>query len=392
MKKQPPKKLFKNLAFPIEDSAILRYSFRFPKMQSFFKKTSIKEGSRIFKLLLYKDVEIFIKDETTLMHTGTYKTLDACVSIAFCKKLGFKKIAFSSGANLGSAISEYAKKQGIETFSFHPTSTIEKLNPLFFNNKNSHVISVTKHEKAIKKLTKEFAQTYNIPLIPPLKWRFVASAFRALEIAEYSETNNKFDWIAQIVCAAYGPIGIYKEFEKLAKKYTFRAPKYLGLQQHANCPMVNAWQENQNHLCPRHINAKPAKYIEKALYNTNPAKSYPLLFDLLKKHGGNMLSVDLSDYTKATKFKKKLSKHKINFTTKTLDRRKEIVEKSGLLTLGGTLKAIDKGVVKKGESVLCLLTGGCGPFTEKTLIPANVIKKEKIKDAVKLLGTDFGLN
>jgi HAD superfamily hydrolase (TIGR01549 family) len=58
------------------------------------KNVSIQEGERIFYLMDYRGVPIYILDETTLMETGTFEALVAIISIGYCKKLGHKKAAY----------------------------------------------------------------------------------------------------------------------------------------------------------------------------------------------------------------------------------------------------------------------------------------------------------
>jgi hypothetical protein len=90
-------------------SLILRYhkSIDFHDLiKSDYEKVSIQEGAKIFELMDYNGVKIFIADESTLMAGGTFKSLEACMIIALCKKYRYNKIVFSSGANLGSALTQ----------------------------------------------------------------------------------------------------------------------------------------------------------------------------------------------------------------------------------------------------------------------------------------------
>jgi len=70
--------------YPAETSIVLRYRNAFTfgteeedaRFKYLLKCTSIREGARIFSLLNYKGVEIFVLDETSLMHTNTLKSID----------------------------------------------------------------------------------------------------------------------------------------------------------------------------------------------------------------------------------------------------------------------------------------------------------------------------
>lgn len=102
-----------------EQSIILRYhkSGLSCLTESDHLPVSQKEGTRIFHLFDYKKVPIFVLDETTLMTTNTFEALVAEITLAHCKKFGYKKIVFSSGGNLGVALSNYARPSDIEVFS-----------------------------------------------------------------------------------------------------------------------------------------------------------------------------------------------------------------------------------------------------------------------------------
>jgi hypothetical protein len=71
-------------------SIVLRYrnalTFGAPeedsKYKDILKVTSIREGARIFFLLTYRGVDIHILDESSLMHTGTLKSIDGCITIS----------------------------------------------------------------------------------------------------------------------------------------------------------------------------------------------------------------------------------------------------------------------------------------------------------------------
>ncbi len=77
--------------YSTEDSIVLRYAGAFSFSESptkdlafkaLLKETSIREGARITPVLTYRGVDIHLMDETSLMHTGTLKSVDGCVSIA----------------------------------------------------------------------------------------------------------------------------------------------------------------------------------------------------------------------------------------------------------------------------------------------------------------------
>src|SRR4029077_16479 len=67
-------------------------------------RTSIGEGLRVVSLLEYKDVAVDVLDATSLMATGTHKSIDGCVTTAHCLLSGYRRIVFESGGNTGTAL------------------------------------------------------------------------------------------------------------------------------------------------------------------------------------------------------------------------------------------------------------------------------------------------
>lgn len=360
-----------NTKIPAEKSILLRYNQDLDLLP-YLERVSISEGTRTFHLMDYKGVAIFVKDETTLMYAGTYKSLDAAFVTAQCLKEGIDKIVFSSGANLGQAISGYSNRFPIKTVYFHPHTTLFKVSPTFFGE-NSHIITVQKSEREVKEAAKLFAKASGFREVPTLEWRLKSSAFRGYGVYEDIQAQE-FDWIAQAVCAAFGPLGIYGVLHELLIKDEIKAvPKFLGIQQEANSPMVKAWKDRNSKIEERHLVLNPGPLMEPALYNTNPAKSYEALYEMLQKYGGELLSVGNEFYNRCELVITELKNKGISITE--IDGN--IIEKTGLITGVGILKAIDNGTIKKGERVLYLLTGGNVKGKDLGKIASDVIKPEE---------------
>jgi len=89
-------------AFDPGESLILRYhrGIGCDELSSDdYRRASLGEGVRILEFLEYKGVRVFLDDESTLMASGTFKSLEACFTMALCRKRGYRAAAFSSGAS-----------------------------------------------------------------------------------------------------------------------------------------------------------------------------------------------------------------------------------------------------------------------------------------------------
>jgi threonine synthase len=352
-----------------EKSIVLRYmnAIKFceahvedKKFKEWLKKISIREGARIFPLTTYKGVKIHILDETSLMRTNTLKSVDGCVSIAHCKLRGYNRVAFESGGNTGTAFTEYGQRAGLETFLFLPKDNIHLLDSKIFEAENSHLISV-EDTGLVKKAANLFCKSNGIIHIPEALWRYQASMLRGFFILEHMLLKEKFDWIIQTVSAAFGPVGIYRVFREF-KEELGPPPRFLGIQQKANCPMYTAWKSNK--AIPEPIEPPTGEeLLTRVMYDTQPHSygSYNELVNILNETKGDLTTVDHKEFYNLLEhdFNGKgilrlLHDNGIEITL----RDGEVVEKTGLLSLAGTLKEIDNGNISADARVLCCLTSG----------------------------------
>ena len=346
-----------------------------------YRRASLREGARILEFLEYKGVQIYLDDESTLMASGTFKSLEACFAMALCRKRGYRRVAFSSGANLGTALSLYGRAAGVETFFFHPDNTSWKLDKAFFATPAAHLISVDKPEREVKKAALLFAEVTGMPHIPAAEWRFVATGLRALFVFEaIRQRQLRFDWISQAICAGYGPTGFYDRAGQLLGEGAIgkeMVPKFLGIQQESCSPMVRAWRKRHPRLEADDVVTTSEDLLDRALYNTNPEGSYPLLHRHLLRYGGELRALRREEYERRLPLvRQQLANCGIHVKTRQVDGREEIMEKAGIMALAGTLEAIDEGTIRPGETVASFFTGGAGDFSGHEGVPECLITQE----------------
>jgi len=319
---------------------------------------SIREGARIVRLFTYKGVEINILDETSWMATGSLKSIDGCLTTAFCRREGARRTAFESGGNTGSALTLYGQRAGIETFFFCPAENTDLLDGSLFDGARAHLIGVSDRGR-LKELTRLFSEKTGIRHIPDKAWRYVAAMFRGLFILEHMLTVGGFDWISQAVSAGFGPIGIYNVLKNFAPEIK-ALPRFLGVQQEANCPIFRAWRPEAVGLATE---AGKEKLLTRVMYDDSPQtyKTFEDLRQLLLQTRGDLLTVNTKEFTayvhgpaENPPILKSLLSQGIDITVKS----GQVVEKTGLIALVGTLKAIDSGQIEKGSKILCCLTSG----------------------------------
>jgi len=231
------------------------------------------------------------------------------------------------------------------------------LNSKIFASPKAHLISV-EEPGAVKKGARMFEKLYGLKRIPETAWRYEAARFRGLSILEYMLGKVKFDWIAQTISAAFGPIGIYWTFRKLGKEMG-RLPRFLGIQQEANCPMYRAWKARRQNLRPIKIDSTSG-LLTRVMYDVKPHTygTYRDLLEVLSESKGALSTINHSEFASLLDrdfdgkgIRGLLKDHGIEIGA-------TVVEKTGLIALAGTLKEIDQGNIRKGERVLWCLTSG----------------------------------
>jgi threonine synthase len=354
--------------YQTETSIVLRYrnAFQFgmtaeedSEYKKWLQRTSIREGARIFPLLTYQGVDIFILDETSCMHTKTLKSIDGCITTARCKLNGYERVVFESGGNTGTALSRYGTRAGLETFMLIPEENLSLLNSQIFGSKKAHLFSVG-NPNLVKPAARLLGTQNGLRHIPEKKWRYEASMFRGVFLLEYLLKEKRFDWLSQTISAAFGPIGIYRVLNHFSQEIG-NLPRFLGIQQGANCPMFKAWKSKES-IGPGEITST-SPLLSKVMYDIKPQTygTYEDLRNILIATGGDLTTVNYQEFNDFLEMSfdgknilERLKEHGIEITLK----GGEVIEKTGLISLAGASKEIARGTIARGSKILCALTSG----------------------------------
>ncbi|NHZ73107.1 MAG: pyridoxal-phosphate dependent enzyme [Nitrospirae bacterium] len=360
-----------------EQSVVLRYRncLRFEELpaddeefKGLLDRTSIREGLRIFPLLTYRDVEILVLDETSLMHTHTLKSIDGAVTIARSLQRGYRRIAFESGGNTGTALSVYGRRVGLETFLVLPGENLSLLDSAVFEAPTSHLIAVRDRSR-VKQVSSELRERDGLPKVPQPEWRLEASMFIGCYLLEAMLEGLQFDILAQTISAAFAPIGIYRVLRRQQPDLG-RLPSFLGVQQAPNCPMYRALRGAETDAGEA---GSTGRLLTRVMYDASP-QSYGTVEGLrgvLDETAGDLTLVDSADFRHLLEDEfdgagilSVLAGAGVNIFV----RDREVVETTGLLALTGTLKEITAGRIAAGSRVLVCLTSGTGR-PDGTVVP-----------------------
>ena len=367
-----------------ERSVVLRYRncLRFEpsagddkELKNLFLRTSISEGLRIAPLLVYRDVEILVLDETSLMRTHTLKSIDGAVSIARSLQRGYRRIAFESGGNTGTALTVYGSRLGLETFLVVPSENLSLLDSTDFADPNAHLIAVRDREH-VKKVASELREREGLPKVPQPEWRLEASNFIGSFLLEAMLEGLRIDCLVQTISAAFAPIGIFRVLRQ-QRSELHRLPRFLGVQQAPNCPMYQVLKGDE---AAGEVSTGD-QLLTRVMYDSTP-QTYGTVDELrriLEETEGDLVLVDSRDFDRllggdfgGAGILDVLAAAGVDIFV----REGEIVETTGLLALTGALKEIAAGRVAAGSRLLVCLTSGTGRPDGKA-VPELWIEEEE---------------
>ncbi len=381
-----PLPLFRQMVDPRHDAAksiVLRYrnAIRWQadergdaRFKVMLERASIAEGMRVFYLLRYLGVDIHILDETSLMHSHTLKSIDGCVTTAYCLFDGHDRVVFESGGNTGTALTAYLSRVGVETFCVVPEENLPLLDGKTFEGNMAHLIAV-REAASVKGAARLLERHYHFPRVPQVAWRYQASMLRGCFLLEYLLEHAGFDYLAQTVSAGFGPIGIYRTLAEHRDEIE-RIPSFLGVQQEGNCPAYRAWSARSGPVVPA-ADKPMGPLLTPVMYDREPQTygTFEELGRMLMSTRGDLVTIDhalFRDFLSLT-FRGKgilalLRNNGVDITVG----EGQVREKTGLIALAGVLKEVERGSIPEGSRVLCCLTSGSGP-ADGPAVPEHAI-------------------
>jgi threonine synthase len=321
----------------------------------YFEQATLGETMRIIEGETIKGINLSYLDMTTGNPSGTFKDTLACLTLAYCLHNNIKAFCFSSSGNTGVSFAKYANHVGVKAILFYPKSSAYKLDQASFGE-NVSAVEVDGTEMQVKDILGRFSKISGLPILPTLQNQIDGNKFRAYFLHEhYSKTGHQYDWHAQSVSSAMGPFGFYEGVEDIQKTDpTFKAPKFLAIQQEAVCPYVQRFGKfPEGHVVSTEI-------IEPTLFRSQPSPDlYERMENILKNHGGQvdvLLNKELAELQTASI--KKLEEKGIETNWVNTKKGATMIESSGIICLSDVLKNVEQGIFEQGSSVLVGITGG----------------------------------
>ncbi len=308
--------------------------------------TPLIRADNLAKVLGVK--ELYIKDDTVVHPTLSFKDRVVAVALTKAKEFGFDTVACASTGNLAHSVAAHGAKAGFQRFVFIPAS-LEPSKIVASLVYEPHVVAVDGNYDEVNRLCSEVANKY--------RWAFVNINIRPF-YAEGSKTQGfeiieQLGWRAPdnivVPCASgslltkiwksfreFREIGIIKELET----------KVFAAQATGCSPISAAIKQGTDAIRP----VKPDT-IAKSLAIGNPADGY-YATQVVKESGGFAEDVSDAEIIDAIKL---LAKTEGVFA-----------ETAGGVTLASAKKLIEAGRIGKDESTVICITGN-GLKTQEAL-------------------------
>ena len=293
--------------------------------------------------------ELYIKDDTVVHPTLSFKDRVVAVALTKAKEFGFDTVACASTGNLAHAVAAHGTRAGFDRFIFIPAS-LERSKIVASLVYQPNLIAVDGSYDDVNRLCSEVANNH--------KWAFVNINIRPF-YAEGSKTQGfeileQLGWRAPdnvVVPCASGSLltKIWKSFKEFHEIGLTDKPgtKVFAAQATGCSPISAAIKSGNDFIRP----VKPDT-IAKSLAIGNPADGY-YAYQVVAETGG--WAEDVSD-------------KEIVEAIKLLARTEGIfAETAGGVTLASTIKLIESGRLdKKGSTVICIT--GNGLKTQEALV------------------------
>jgi len=336
----------------------------------YFEQTTLGETMRIIGTENIKGVNVSYLDMTTGNPSGTFKDTLACLTLANCLHNNIKAFCFSSSGNTGVSFAKYANHVGVKAILFYPKSSNYKLDHPSFG-KNVTSVEVDGTEMEVKDILARFSKISTLPVMPTLQNQIDGNKFRSHFLHDhYLNTGIQYEWHAQSVSSAMGPFGFYDGILDIQQTDpSFKAPKFLAIQQEAVCPYVHRFGKFPEGYTPS------TEIIEPTLFRTQPSPDlYERMEFILKTHGGQvdvLLNRELFQYQSFAI--QKLQRKGIETNWVNTEKGPTMIESAGIICLSDVLKNIDQGKFEHGTSVLVGITGGQRKSPPQSFNPDHAI-------------------
>lgn len=313
---------------------------------------------------------LFIKNETQ-NPTWSFKDRGTVIGANFAKAKGYNALGVISSANNAASCAAYAAALGMKAFVFVPAHILEeKVLPIEVYG--ATVIKVDGDYSELYYLSKELEAKYGIYFAnSDVPTRVEGTKSIAFEISEQMDFNPP-EWILLPTGSGGNLRGIEKGFNEFkAAGLIDHVPKIVAVQPEGCCPIYKAYTNNSERIS--HI-GKTYKTIAMGTANPNPPSGNQLL---------RMIKEGRIDRIAMVPEKDILTWHREMASCGIF------AQPESCMPFGAAKQMLDEGIIKKGERVVLIATGGglkvTSVLSETTKHTVYQEKLDKLDDLLSTL-------
>jgi threonine synthase len=274
-----------------------------------------------------------------VMPTSSFKDRGSTVAVSKAKELKVNAVAIDSTGNAAASLSAYAAKAGIPCYVFVPFSTEpEKVVQMLANGAKVVKVKGTRQDThdVIEEAYRKYGWYYCGFMVSP--YAIEGTKTIAYEICEQMNWEPP-DWVVFPVGTGSGIVGCAKGMQELHRfGWIDRIPRLVCIQAEGCAPISNAYKKGEDDIIP----VKAPHTVAEGLAVGAPPKG-SLVLEALRKTGG-LAEVVTDDET-------------IECAKALAAREGLYVEISAAPSIAGVIKLLRTGVIEKGDTVVCELTG-----------------------------------
>jgi len=274
--------------------------------------------------------------------TGTFKDVAASLAASLLKENNISQYTVASTGNTATAYSKYLSIGGINCSVFIPNNAL-KASEAVISAFGQRVFRVDGDYAKTKQIAAAYAKTHNILIssgnIDPIR----VEAKKTMVFEWLRQMGKMPDVYVQAISGGTGPIAIDKGVREIKSLFPqLNNPRFIMVQPDKCDPMTQAWESAEKNGFPEGfenvypIIDNPETEVP-TLATGNPA-TYPIIAKLVKKSNGTFLRISeakLADYARLIAFERKI-----------------LIGPASAVCMAGFFKALKKGLINKGETVL----------------------------------------
>jgi threonine synthase len=326
---------------PLDKSGVWRYREFLPSFKPFHDVVTMFEGNTsVFDMPVcaaYCGITSLLAKHQGLNPTGSFKDNGMTTAVTMAKKLGAKMVACASTGNTSASMAAYAARAGMKSIVFIPDGQIAygKLSQSL--DYGALTIQIAGDFDKAMEIVENLCNRGSIYLLNSINpFRIEGQKTIMIELLHQLGWKSP-DWVVVPGGNLGNSSSFGKAFDELLKtKFIKKVPRIAIVQAQGANPLYNSFVSGDRSLRPVHANTRAT-----AIKIGNPVSFDKALFAVDSTHG----------------VVEQVTEDEIAIAKSMVGRDGVGSEPASATTIAGCKKLVENGVIRKSDTVVCILTG-----------------------------------